>query len=99
MKLHLNSSFFSFSSSSCQFPLRFSRLSLNLSNQAYNPHCMIVDGQPLTYDGQQREPETSDGQQGDLFLKPWEVALYKFQFVPLGDDIGKKLEASCLIDM
>ncbi|XP_054749116.2 trafficking protein particle complex subunit 11-like [Lytechinus pictus] len=79
--------------SSCQFPVRFSRLSVNLSNQEYNSHCVIVDGQPLQLSGDTGHVTPHDpSQSGDLFLKPWEVARYTFQFVPLADDIGKKLE-------
>lgn len=83
-------------SSSCQFPVRFSRLSVNLSNQEYNSHCVIVDGQPLQLSGDTGHVTAPDdtSQSGDLFLKPWEVALYSFQFVPLPDDIGKKLEVT-----
>ncbi|XP_071508821.1 trafficking protein particle complex subunit 11-like [Diadema antillarum] len=78
--------------SSCQFPIRFSRLSVNLSNQAYNSHCVITDGQPISADHSQAGPDTEASQPGDLFLKPWEVAVYTFQFVPSAEDMGKKLE-------
>ncbi|XP_072035114.1 trafficking protein particle complex subunit 11-like [Amphiura filiformis] len=76
--------------SSCQFPIRFSKLAIHLSNQAYNTHCVITGGQPLVSpDGATiAEGDT----EGDLYLMPGQIKLHTFQFVVLPEDVSSKIE-------
>ncbi|XP_071790310.1 trafficking protein particle complex subunit 11-like [Asterias amurensis] len=79
--------------SSCQFPIQFSKLTLQLSNPAYNAQCVVTDGRPLS------SPEgvpaiAAPEAQGDLYLMPGQVKMHQFQFAVLPEDVGRKLEIS-----
>ncbi|XP_071945007.1 trafficking protein particle complex subunit 11-like [Antedon mediterranea] len=73
---------------SCQFPIRFSKLSVQLSNPIYNAQCIVTDGQPI---GEPIMPHDSDTT-GDLYLIPNKVKVYTFQFIAVPEDVGKKIE-------
>lgn len=75
------------------FPIRFSKLTVFLSNPAYNQHCVVSDGHQLSA---QAAPEAAEveqpgeGQQGDLYILPGQVKVHLFHFVALPEDVGKK---------
>lgn len=76
---------------SCPFPVRFSRLSVILSSQVYNQHCVVNDGHGIS--------ATSEGEggTGDLYLVPNKTRVYKFSFLPVRDDVGTPLEIKNIV--
>ena len=79
--------------SSCQFPIQFSKLTLQLSNPAYNAQCVVTDGRPLASPEGVPAIATPEAQ-GDLYLMPGQVKMHQFQFAVLPEDVGRKLEVS-----
>ncbi|XP_022103870.1 trafficking protein particle complex subunit 11-like [Acanthaster planci] len=81
--------------SSCQFPIQFSKLAVQLSNQAYNAQCIITDGRPLSY-VEGVTPTADLESHGNLYLMPGKVKQHKFKFAVLPEDVGRKLEISSI---
>ncbi|XP_044173925.1 trafficking protein particle complex subunit 11-like [Acropora millepora] len=66
----------------CTFPIRFSKISVFLSNQFYNQHCVV---------------ETSSAQsEGGLYLSPGQTKVIPFQLVPQPEDVGKQLQVTSI---
>lgn len=70
----------------CQFPIRFSKLSVQLNNAIYNDYCRVTDGHGIS--------AASDGDftEKDLYLVPGKTKLYTFTFLPVKDDINSQIE-------
>ncbi|XP_062584990.1 trafficking protein particle complex subunit 11-like [Saccostrea cucullata] len=75
----------------CQFPVRFSKLSVQLNNQIYNDYCKVVDGHGIS--------AVSDGDftDKDLYLVPKKTKLYTFSFLPVKDDINSQIEVTSMV--
>lgn len=75
----------------CQFPIRFSKLSVQLNNSIYNDYCKVTDGHGIS--------AVSDGDftDKDLYLIPGKTKLYTFSFLPVKDDINSQIEVSVRI--
>lgn len=75
----------------CQFPIRFSKLSVQLNNAIYNDYCRVTDGHGIS--------AASDGDftDKDLYLVPGKTKLYTFTFLPVKDDINSQIEVSSLV--
>ncbi|XP_064613188.1 trafficking protein particle complex subunit 11-like [Liolophura sinensis] len=71
---------------SCQFPLRFARLSVNFNNQLYNQYCVVTDGQGIS------AASEGEGGSADLYLIPGQTKLYTFTFLPVKEDVGGQVE-------
>ncbi|ELT94290.1 hypothetical protein CAPTEDRAFT_179073 [Capitella teleta] len=69
----------------CQFPIRFSKLSILLNKQHYHGKCMLNDGNGITNDN-----TIAEG--GDLYLVPGVIKTHSFSFVPDQSDVGQTLE-------
>ncbi|KAK3084752.1 hypothetical protein FSP39_018278 [Pinctada imbricata] len=75
----------------CPFPVRFSKLSVCLSNQLYNEYCKVEDGRGITASSDKDQAEQ------DLYLVPGQTKRFKFSFLPVKDDKGTQLEISTII--
>ena len=67
-------------------PVRFSKLSVYLSNQLYNEYCRVEDGRGISASSDREQEDR------DLYLVPGIPKAYKFSFLPLKDDIDTVLE-------
>lgn len=65
------------------FPLRFSKLSVLLTNQAYNKYCVIVD-------------DDDGSSEKSLFVKPDDIIVKSFSFMAQFEDVGGLLEISSI---
>ncbi|XP_035690979.1 trafficking protein particle complex subunit 11-like isoform X2 [Branchiostoma floridae] len=70
----------------CPFPIRFSKLSVLLSNPAYNKHCTLADSRGIA------NSDAGDAETGDLYLVPGQVKHHQFLLIPTVEDVGRKVE-------
>ncbi|CAG2258149.1 TRAPPC11 [Mytilus edulis] len=76
---------------SCQFPVRFSKLSVFFSNQLYNQYCIVIDGHGVS------AASESESTGADLYLVPGKPKSYKFSFLPVKDDVDTQLEITAVV--
>lgn len=68
------------------YPIRFSELGLQFSNQVYNSSCIKTD----TCEALSTPSDEVDGP--DLFLEPYKTTVHSFKFILAPSDVHKKLE-------
>ncbi|KAL8612906.1 hypothetical protein ACOMHN_034983 [Nucella lapillus] len=76
---------------SCPLPVRFSKLSIQMSNSRYQASCELTDMRGMT-DASSASREEKAG--SDLYLEPGKPRLYRFTFPPLKEDVGGQIEMS-----
>ncbi|KAK2173143.1 hypothetical protein NP493_899g00027 [Ridgeia piscesae] len=63
--------------STAQFPVQFSKMSVTLSNQVYNPLCVLTG---------------TGSEVNSLYVVPGQSSRHTFSFLPQSEDVGKTLE-------